>query len=144
VSCQLPYALLGLVAVPLLLAGYVLNDRRQRKRAATFSNPALLPNLVSRQPGRRRHLPVALLFAALTTMLVGAARPHATVSVKREEATVALAIDISRSMQAADVVPTRFGAARAAAKAFLGRVPPKFRVAVVSVGSRAIVSQPSS
>jgi Ca-activated chloride channel family protein len=72
-------------------------------------------------------------------MIVGVARPHAMVTVRREEATVVLAIDVSRSMKATDVQPSRLGAARAAAKAFLGKVPEKFQVALVSFASRAVV-----
>ena len=72
-------------------------------------------------------------------MIVGVARPHATVSVPREEATIVLAIDVSRSMKATDVEPTRLDAARTAAKAFLAEVPEKFRVGVVSFATRAAV-----
>ncbi len=72
-------------------------------------------------------------------MIVGVARPHATVTVPREEATVILAMDVSRSMKATDVSPTRLDAARGAALAFLAHVPEKFRVGVVSFASRAIV-----
>jgi Ca-activated chloride channel family protein len=109
---------------------------------ARFANLALLPNLVDRAPGWRRHLPVAILLVALAAMVVGVARPHANVSVPREEATVILAIDVSRSMAAKDVEPSRLGAARAAANAFLRKVPEKFRVGVVSFASRAVVAVP--
>jgi Ca-activated chloride channel family protein len=72
-------------------------------------------------------------------MIVGVARPHATVSVPREEATIVLALDVSRSMKATDVQPTRLDAARVAAKTFLDQVPQKFRVGVVSFATRAAV-----
>jgi Ca-activated chloride channel family protein len=75
-------------------------------------------------------------------MIVGVARPHAVVSVPREEATVVLAIDTSRSMTANDVRPTRLAAARAAALAFMQKVPEKFRIGIVAFGSRAVVSLP--
>jgi Ca-activated chloride channel family protein len=70
------------------------------------------------------------------------ARPHATMSVKREEATVVLALDVSRSMKAEDVEPTRLGAAQDAAKAFAEDVPDKFRIGVVSFATRAVVGLP--
>ena len=70
------------------------------------------------------------------------ARPHATVSVKREEATVILAVDVSRSMKARDVQPSRLEAARKAAESFLAKIPSKFRVGVVAFGSRASVGVP--
>lgn len=139
---QAPLALLGLLVVPLLVVAYVRHERRRDSYVATFANLALLPNLVDRAPGWRRHLPVAILLVALAAMVVGVARPHATVSVPREEATVILAIDVSRSMAAKDVKPSRLGAARAAANAFVRTVPEKFRVGVVSFASRAVAAVP--
>jgi Ca-activated chloride channel family protein len=142
VSFQWPLALVGLVVVPAVLALYVVQHRRRTRYAARFGNPALLPNVVDRSPGWRRHLPLAVLLVALTAMVVGVARPHATVTVRREEATVILAIDVSRSMGAADVQPTRLAAARAAALSFLDKVPEKFRVGVISFATRAVVAVP--
>ena len=141
-SFEWPLALLGLALVPVLVALYVARERRRTAFAARFANPALLPNIVDRSPGRLRHLPLAVLLVALAAMVVGVARPHATVQVPREEATVVLAVDVSRSMKATDVWPTRLAAARAAAKRFLHEVPEKFRVGVVSFASRAHVAIP--
>lgn len=134
-----PIALLGLLLVPVLVLAYVWSERRRTSAQARFGNPDLLPNVVDRAPGRLRALPVVLLLIALGAMIVGVARPHATVSVPREEATVVLAIDVSRSMKATDVEPTRLDAARTAARTFLAEVPEKFRVGVVSFASRAVV-----
>lgn len=134
-----PLALLGLLAIPVLVAGYVWSERRRTAAQARFGNPDLLPNVIDRAPGRSRALPSVLLLLALGVMIVGVARPHATVSVPREEATIVLAMDVSRSMKATDVEPTRLDAARAAAKAFLADVPEKFRVGVVSFATRAAV-----
>ena len=134
-----PIALLGLLLVPGLVLAYVWSERRRTNAQARFGNPDLLPNVVDRAPGRLRALPVVLLLIALGAMIVGVARPHATVSVPREEATVIVAIDVSRSMKATDVEPTRLDAARTAAKTFLAEVPEKFRVGVVSFASRAVV-----
>jgi Ca-activated chloride channel homolog len=137
-----PVALLGLLLVPLLLLLYVLRERRRTAYAAGFANPALLPSVIDRAPGTRRHLPLILLLLGFAAIVMGVARPHATVSVKREEATVVLAVDVSRSMKAEDVEPSRLAAARSAAKAFLGNVPEKFRVGVVSFATRAGVGVP--
>jgi Ca-activated chloride channel family protein len=139
---QWPLALLALAAVPLLAAVYVRRERGRADRAAPFAAPALLPNLVPRPPGRRRHVPLAVLLGGLTLLLVGVARPHATVKVPREDATVILAVDTSRSMAARDVRPTRLGAARSAAKAFLAKIPAKFQVGVVAFASRATTALP--
>jgi Ca-activated chloride channel homolog len=137
-----PIALVGLVLVPVLVALYVLHDRRRRDVAARFGNPALMPNVVDREPGRLRYLPLVVLLIALAAMVVGVARPHATLDVQREEATVMLALDVSRSMKAEDVEPTRLDAARNAAKVFLAEVPEKFRVGIVSFATRAVVALP--
>ena len=139
---QSPWVLVALVVMPLLVALYVQHDRRRRASAASFTNPSLLPNLVAARPRWRRHLPLALLLVALTAMIVGVARPHATVSVPREEATVMIAIDSSLSMRATDVEPSRLAAAREAAKAFIAKVPKKFRVGLISFSARPYVILP--
>jgi Ca-activated chloride channel family protein len=139
VSFDWPLALLALLVVPLLVALYALRERRRTDYAAGFANPALLPNVIDRAPGLRRHVPLVLLLLGFTAIVLGVARPHATVSVKREEATIVLALDVSRSMKAKDVAPTRLDAARTAAKTFLRDVPEKFRVGVVSFATRAVV-----
>jgi Ca-activated chloride channel family protein len=141
-SFQWPLALIGLIVVPALVALYVVRERRQTEYAARFTTPGLLPNLVDSSPGWRRHLPLALLLAALTAMVVGVARPHAQVSVQREEATVILAVDTSLSMRADDVRPTRLRAAKKAARAFLEQLPEKFRVGVIGFSGRAYVALP--
>lgn len=137
-----PFALVALVAVPLLVALWLANERRRYASSTRFSNLALLPNLVPRRPGRLRYVPLALLLLALTAMIVGAARPHTHLSIPRKEATVVLAIDISRSMTAKDVSPSRLDAARAAGDAFLAKVPSTYNVALVAFGSRAFVAVP--
>jgi Ca-activated chloride channel homolog len=137
-----PLVLVALVAVPLLAVLWTVNDRRRRESGARFSSLALLPNLAPQQPGRLRYVPVALLLLALTAMIVGAARPHAHISVPRKEATVVLAIDVSRSMTAKDVAPSRLDAARNAGDAFLAEVPSTYSVALVAFASRAFVAVP--
>jgi Ca-activated chloride channel family protein len=139
---QWPLALLALAAIPALAAVFVRHDRRRAGRAAPFANPALFPNLVLRPPGRLRYVPLAVLLAGLTLLLVGVARPHAMVKVPREEATVVLAVDTSRSMGSRDVRPSRLAAARSAAHAFLAKVPEKFQVGVVAFASRATTALP--
>jgi Ca-activated chloride channel family protein len=137
-----PLVLGALAALPLLVALYIDYDRRRVASQARFASPGLIPNVIDREPGRLRFLPPALMLVALATLIVGVARPHAVVSVPREEATVILAMDVSRSMKANDIEPTRLDAARAAAKTFLEGVPEKFRVGVVSFATRAAVAVP--
>lgn len=139
-SFSSPWALLWLLAIPVLVAAYALHQRRRGRYAARWGRPELMPNLVDRAPGRRRYLPVAILLAALAALILGVARPHATVSVPREEATVLLAIDTSRSMGATDVYPSRLAAAQDAANRFVDAVPKKYRIGVVSFSTRAQIA----
>ena len=141
-SFQSPLALIGLLLVPVLVGLYVVRERRRESYASRFTTPALLPNLVDAAPGWRRHLPLALFIVALTAMIVGVARPHASVSVQREEATVLIAIDSSLSMSSQDVRPSRLIAAQHAAKAFVDGMPKKFRVGVIGFSGRAYVAVP--
>ena len=134
-----PLVLTALAALPILVGLYIDIDRRRVASQARFGNPDLLPNVVDRAPGRLRYLPPLVMLVAFALMIVGVARPHATVTVPREEATIVLAMDVSRSMKATDVQPTRLDAARVAAKTFLDEVPKKFQVGVVSFASRAVV-----
>jgi Ca-activated chloride channel family protein len=138
-SFDWPLALVALAVLPVLVALYLDRDRRRVASQASFGNPDLLPNVIDRSPGRLRYLPPVTLLVALVFLIVGVARPHATVKVPREEATIMLAIDVSRSMKANDVQPTRLDAARVAAKTFLDQVPEKFQVGVVTFATRAAV-----
>ncbi len=141
-SFAAPLYLLALVALPALVLAYLLLDRRRALAQSRFASPALFPGLVSRSPGLRRHLPPCLFLAALAVLLVGLARPKALLSAPREQATIILAIDTSRSMAARDVKPSRLEAARRAALAFLERAPEKYRVGVVAFATDARVVAP--
>lgn len=137
-----PLALAALGLVPVLAALWFVYDRRRSRTASAFTSLALLPNLVARAPGRLRVVPPALFLVALALLVVGFARPHANVTVPRHEATVVLAIDVSRSMQARDIAPSRMAAAQRAASIFVGEVPSTYSIAVVGFGSRAFVAVP--
>jgi Ca-activated chloride channel homolog len=136
-SFAAPAALAALVALPLLVGAYVVAARRRRRAAARFANPDLVPNLVPDSPGWRRHVPPVLALVALGVLIVGIARPHMVRDVTRNEATIVLAIDTSRSMAATDTEPSRFDAARAAAQKFVDEVPEEYRVGIVSFATSA-------
>lgn len=131
-SFAAPTLLLGLVAVPVLAVAYVLFERGRERRAATWATPALVPNLVHRPSPRIRHIPAALFLIGLTLLLVGFARPAAKLTSVREGATVVITIDISGSMAADDVKPTRILAARNAVLTFLKELPKQYRVSLVT------------
>ena len=136
-SFQSPMWLLGLLAIPLLVLVNLVVGRRHKRAADRFANPALVPNLVPSGPGWRRYVPFAIALGALALLVVGIARPHVVRDVTRDEATIVLAIDTSRSMAANDVKPSRFEAANAAATTFLDTVPDAYRVGIVSFSTGA-------
>ena len=140
-SFESPLFLLALLAVPAVVALYVVHHRRRARVAAQFASPALLPNVVDREPGRLRHVPPAILLIALTALLVAFARPQAELSVPRD-ATIMIAIDTSRSMAAKDVPPTRMDAARKSIRDFLAEAPDTYRIGIVSFASAARVVAP--
>jgi Ca-activated chloride channel family protein len=131
-----PALLLGLLLVPLLAGLYVLVQRRRSRYAVRFTNLDLLANLAPRQPRWRRHVPAALYLLAVALLAFGLARPSMVVPVPRDDATVILAIDVSGSMKAEDVAPTRLAAARAAAQGFVDGLPEGVRVGVVAFATR--------
>jgi Ca-activated chloride channel family protein len=137
-----PILLVCLIVVPAAVAGWLWLERRRTARAASWSSPALLPNMVKDDPGRRRFVPLALFLLGLTLLLVGFARPQANLSTPREGATVVLAVDVSGSMAAKDVKPSRLEAADAALKQFLHDLPSKYRAALVTFSNRPTVKVP--
>ena len=143
-SFAAPVLLLFLLAVPAAVAGYVWLERRRESRAAGWATPSLLPNLVERPPSWRRHLPTALLLAGVALLLVGFARPRTSVSVKRQDATVVLVLDVSGSMAAKDAKPTRLGAARTAALQFVDKLPKGYRMSLVTFSDHAAVVVPAT
>ena len=132
-----PGLLVGLVLVPLGLAAYLAIQRRRGRYAVRFTNVDLLANLVPKAPAWRRHVPPALYLVAIGALVLALARPSMTIAVPREEATVVLAIDVSRSMRATDVEPTRLAAAQQAASDFVDRLPAGFKVGLVVFSTEA-------
>jgi Ca-activated chloride channel family protein len=144
VSFAAPALLVFLLLVPVAAGGYVWLERRRDARAAGWAAPALFPNIVQRPPSWKRYVPMALLLLGLALLLVGFARPRATVSVKRQEATVVLVLDVSGSMAAKDAKPTRLGAARAAALRFVDKLPHGYRMSLVTFSDHVAVSVPAT
>ena len=143
-SFQAPLFLCALALVPAAAALYVLADRRRRARTAAFATARLLPSVAPLRPGFRRHLPLVLYATALAAVAVALARPEATVAVPEERATVVLATDISGSMEARDVRPSRMAAVRSAALDFLDRAPSGLRVGAVAFNHSVKSIEPPS
>ena len=118
-SFDQPYLLLGLLAVPILLAAYLWQTRRRKPAAVRHSNVALVRSAVGPSRRWRRHVPVGLVIASLGLLGVAAARPQVKADVPISSSTVILALDVSGSMCATDVEPNRLGAAQAAVRKFV-------------------------
>jgi Ca-activated chloride channel family protein len=134
--------LAGLLLIPLAALTYVAMQRRRRREAATFANPALLPNLVTGRPGWRRHLPPLLVLLALAALVIALARPQRTVAAPQRAATVMMVTDISGSMNADDVSPDRLSAAVRSAHRLTDELPEPFRLGLVTFADYAEVQAP--
>jgi Ca-activated chloride channel family protein len=141
VSFAAPLFLLLLLLVPLGVLAYAGRERRREAQTARWANPALMPAVVPRRPGWRRHAPVALYAVALAALIVALAKPERTVAVPVEQATVMLATDVSGSMLAQDVRPNRLTAARNAADRMVGRLPDRVRAGLVAFNHNAALVQ---
>jgi Ca-activated chloride channel homolog len=137
-----PAMLAGLLLIPLAALTYLSMQRRWRREAAAFANPALVPNLITARPGWRRHLPPALVLLALAVLVIALARPQRTVAAPQRAATVMMVTDISGSMNANDVEPDRLSAAVNAARRLTDELPEKFRLGLVTFADYAEVQAP--
>ncbi len=134
---QQPLFLISLVAVPVLAGLYVLAQGRRRRFTLRFTNLALMQSVVGRRPNVRRHFPPFLFLLGAAALLLGLAGPILNLEVARSDASVMLVIDVSGSMQATDVQPTRLDAARSAAKTLIDQLPSNNRVGLVSFNGNA-------
>ena len=113
----------GLLAVPLLIVLYLWLLRRRKKTSLRYASLSLVKEALGARSAWRRHVPPALLLVAITALLVAAARPAAVITLPSQSQTIMLAMDVSGSMRATDVQPSRLVAAQNAAKAFLAELP---------------------
>jgi len=144
-SFQWPWALAALLVVPLALAGFVWWQRRPSRYALAYPNLDVLASVAGGEREWRRWLAPTLFLLALSAAAIALARPQREVMVQREQATVILAIDSSGSMLADDVKPSRLEAAKAAVTRFLAKLPPKYRVGMVTfAGDVQVVAPPTT
>lgn len=139
-----PTALPLLVLLPLAAALYLFLLRRRKKHAVRYARLDVVREAAGRASGLRRHLPPTLLLCALGLLLVAIARPSAVVTLPSDERTIILAIDVSLSMRATDIDPTRIAAAQAAARTFVQEQPADVRIGIVTfAGSASVVQAPT-
>ncbi|MGH3564956.1 MAG: VWA domain-containing protein [Pseudonocardia sp.] len=140
-----PWWLLLLIVVAALVAGYLVVLRRRRRDTVRFTNLALLEKIAPKRLGWYRHIPAAALIAALAVLSVALAGPLVEARVPRNRATVVLVIDVSLSMQATDVAPSRIAAAQTAAKAFADQLTPGVNLGLVAfAGTAAVLVSPTA
>lgn len=137
-----PQFLWLLLALPLLVAVYVWLLRRKKKMALRYASLSIVREAMGKGQGLRRHVPPILFLLSLAAMLLAAARPFAVVTLPSQNETIMLAMDVSGSMRATDVLPNRLVASQNAAKAFLADLPRHVRVGVVAFAGTAAVVQP--
>jgi len=138
-----PWMLLALALVPVLVIAYWLALRRRGRRAAQLAADGLVPTRPARH-ARRRHIPFAFFVAGIALVVFALARPTVSVAVPERQGTVILAFDVSNSMLAKDLKPTRIEAAKAAARAFVAGQPRTIKIGVVAFGDSAVTVLPPS
>ncbi len=139
-----PEMLWLLPLVPALVALYLLLLRRRKRAALRYASLSLVREAMGGGQRLRRHLPPLLFLLALAVLIVAVARPAAIVNLPTTQRTIILAMDVSGSMRATDVKPSRLVAAQEAAKAFVAGLPRSVRVGVVSfAGTAAVVQAPT-
>ena len=136
-----PELLWLLCLIPLLVVGYIRALRRKRTMAVQYPSLNLIRPALGPGHRIRRHIPPALLLCAVSLVMLGAARPSARLTLPADYLSLVLAMDVSRSMLAEDVPPSRIVAAQQAAKSFVQELPAHVRVAVVSFAGNAQLVQ---
>ena len=137
-----PQFLWLLLAIPLLVAVYVWLLGRKKKMALRYASLSIVREAIGAGQSFRRHIPPLLFLLSLSAMLVASSRPFAVVTLPSQNETIMLAMDVSGSMRATDVLPNRLVASQNAAKAFLAELPRSVRVGVVAFAGTAAVVQP--
>jgi Ca-activated chloride channel homolog len=144
VTFERPLLLLTLLLVPVAIALYMLAERRRMRYAIRFTNVEVLAGVLH---GRiwRQYVPLALFLLAVAALCVGIARPQRSTLVPKDRATVILVVDVSRSMESRDVKPSRIGAAQAAVRLFLKKVPDRLQVGLIAfAGDPAVAAPPTT
>ena len=133
-----------LLLVPALVGAYLWLLRRKKKAALRYASLALVREAMTPGGRFRRHIPPLLFLVAVTLLLIAIARPAAVVTLPTDHETIVLAIDVSGSMRANDIKPTRLEAAQAAARAFIDDQPRNVDIGIVAfAGTAAVIQAPT-
>ncbi|MGV0742652.1 VWA domain-containing protein [Mycolicibacterium sp. XJ870] len=136
---------LFLLVVAGLVVLYILVQRARQQRILRFANMELLESVAPKQPTRWRHLPAILMVASLLLFTVAMAGPTNDVRIPRNRAVVMLVVDVSQSMRATDVSPSRLVAAQEAAKQFADQLTPGINLGLIAyAGTATVLVQPTT
>ncbi|AWT54085.1 VWA domain-containing protein [Mycolicibacterium smegmatis] len=136
---------LFLVVVAGLVALYIVVQRARQQRILRFANMELLESVAPKQPTRWRHLPAILMVCSLVLFTIAMAGPTHDVRIPRNRAVVMLVIDVSQSMRATDVAPSRLVAAQEAAKQFADQLTPGINLGLIAyAGTATVLVQPTT
>jgi Ca-activated chloride channel family protein len=136
-----PEMLWLLLGVPALAGAYLILLRRRKRAALQYASLSIVKEAMAAHQKFRRHFPPLLMLAGLILMITAMARPAAVITLPSQHETVILAMDISGSMRATDIEPSRIAAAQAAARAFVSEQPRRTRIGVVTFAGTAAVAQ---
>jgi Ca-activated chloride channel family protein len=140
-SFSSPLVLIALLAIPALIVWYVRQQQNRARVAEAFVAPVLIKSVAPKRPGWRRHVPMVAFALAIAVLILAAARPQRTKAVPITGAAIMLANDISNSMNATDVHPSRLGAAQQAASRFVAGVPRSVLIGQMQFARRPVVLQ---
>ena len=140
-----PWFFLFIIAIVGLVGLYVVVQRARQTRVLRFANMELLETVAPKRPTRWRHLPAILLIASLTLLTIAMAGPTNDVRIPRNRAVVMLVIDVSQSMRATDVAPSRLAAAQEAAKQFADQLTPGINLGLIAyAGTATVLTSPTT
>ena len=136
-----PWVLVSLLVLPLCVFVYLRLQRKRSRDAASLGTMGTVREWTTALAGRRRHVPPIIFLIAVALLALASARPQLTLPLPRMEGTVMLALDVSSSMAADDVEPTRMDAAKLVAKDLVDRRPGSAKIGVVAFGESGLLVQ---
>jgi Ca-activated chloride channel family protein len=140
-----PWFFLFFIVIAALVALYVMVQRTREKRVLRFANMELLETVAPKRPTRWRHVPAIALITSLSLLTIAMAGPTHDVRIPRNRAVVMLVIDVSQSMRATDVAPSRLAAAQEAAKQFADQLTPGINLGLIAyAGTATVLTSPTT